>query len=121
MRAEERWRREDRVKEDDRSEDLAFLSDSLYVRTTDLKIATTHAGNLFGGNLRASFRVRPMDSGGEIHLGSLGILAAMDLCDGVRIVATYKDVSRCHGTKTENRDRKKGENSFPTPKWLENG
>ncbi|EFN60419.1 hypothetical protein EAG_02131 [Camponotus floridanus] len=47
------------------SEDL-YLSDSSYMRTTDPKIATTHAGNLFGGNLRASFRVRPMDSGGKL-------------------------------------------------------
>ncbi|XP_011267828.1 uncharacterized protein LOC105258323 isoform X1 [Camponotus floridanus] len=104
MRAGEMRKRdgeEERVKQDDRSEDL-YLSDSSYMRTTDPKIATTHAGNLFGGNLRASFRVRPMDSGGEIHLGSLDIPAAMDLRDGVRIVATYRDVSRCHGTKTEN-------------------
>ncbi|CAL1687087.1 unnamed protein product [Lasius platythorax] len=57
----------------------------------------------------------------EIHLGSLDIPAAMDLRDGVRVVATYRDAFRCHGTRTENRDRKKkGENSLPTPKWLEN-
>ncbi|XP_025264001.1 uncharacterized protein LOC105258323 isoform X2 [Camponotus floridanus] len=65
MRAGEMRKRdgeEERVKQDDRSEDL-YLSDSSYMRTTDPKIATTHAGNLFGGNLRASFRVRPMDSG----------------------------------------------------------
>jgi len=32
--------------------------DSLRVRTAGLKIAATYAGNLFGGILRASFRVR---------------------------------------------------------------
>ncbi|XP_039306998.1 uncharacterized protein LOC120358154 [Solenopsis invicta] len=36
----------------------SFALRFLHLRTAALQIAATYAGNLFGGNLRASFRVR---------------------------------------------------------------